>query len=101
DADRWADAPGIADVDVAIDFSSSAAVAVNAPALARRGINLAIGTTGWQKDEPAVRAAVAAAGIGIVAAANFSTGVVIFEAIVAHAAQLFAARPEFGAFIHE
>ena len=40
-------------------------------------------------------------GIGIVVAPNFSTGVVLFDAIVAQAAKLFAAQPEFGAFLHE
>jgi 4-hydroxy-tetrahydrodipicolinate reductase len=87
--------------DVAIDFSTPAAVAVNAPALARRGMNLVIGTTGWQKDEAIVRAAVEQAGTGIVVAPNFSTGVVIFDAVVAHAAKLLAAQTDFGAFLHE
>ena len=73
----------------------------NAPALARHGINMVIGTTGWQADEPAVRQAAADAGIGVVAAPNFSVGVVLFEAIVARAAALFAAQQEFGAFLHE
>jgi 4-hydroxy-tetrahydrodipicolinate reductase len=95
ESDRWAK------VDVAIDFSSPSAVAVNAPALARRGVNLVVGTTGWQKDEAAVRAAVEAAGAGIVVAPNFSAGVVIFEAVVAQAAALFAAQADFGAFVHE
>ena len=86
---------------MAIDFSTPAAVAVNAPALARLGVNLVVGTTGWQKDEAAVRAAVEKAGTAIVAAPNFATGVVIFDAIVAHAATLFAAQPDFGGFVHE
>ena len=63
----------------------------NAPALARRGINLVVGTTGWAQHEAALRQAIARAGVGIVVAPNFSTGVVLFEAIVAHAARLFAA----------
>jgi 4-hydroxy-tetrahydrodipicolinate reductase len=88
-------------VDVAIDFSAPSAVAVNVPVLAQRGINLVVGTTGWQQDEAAVRAAVHTSGIGIVAAANFSTGVVMLEAIVAQAARLFAERDDFGAWIHE
>jgi 4-hydroxy-tetrahydrodipicolinate reductase len=95
DENRWGP------VDVAIDFTSPIAVAVNVPALARRGINLVIGTTGWQQDEPAVRAAIEQSGVGIVAAANFSTGVVILEAVVAQAASLFARHDEFGAWIHE
>jgi 4-hydroxy-tetrahydrodipicolinate reductase len=88
-------------VDVAIDFTFPEAVKTNAPALARQGINLVIGTTGWKADEPAVRQAAADAGVGVVAAPNFSVGVVLFEAIVAHAAALFAAQQEFGAFLHE
>jgi 4-hydroxy-tetrahydrodipicolinate reductase len=87
--------------DVAVDFSTAAAVAVNARALAHCGMNLVIGTTGWQKDEAVVRAAVEQAGTGVVVAPNFSTGVVIFDAIVAHAAKLFAAQADFGAFVHE
>jgi len=87
--------------DVAIDFSSPDAVPVNVPALAGRGINLVVGTTGWSAHEAAVRRAIADAGTGIVAAPNFSTGVVLFEAIVARAAALFAAQPDFGAFVHE
>jgi 4-hydroxy-tetrahydrodipicolinate reductase len=95
DDNRWGP------VDVAIDFSSPAAVAVNVPPLARRGIDLVVGTTGWQQDEASVRAAVEESGVGIVAAANFSTGVAIFEAAVAQAATLFARQVEFGAWIHE
>jgi len=90
-----------AGVDVAIDFSTAASVPINAVALARRGISLVIGTTGWSTDEAAVRAAIEESGVGIVAAPNFSAGVVVFEAIVAHAATLFAQREDFGAFLHE
>jgi 4-hydroxy-tetrahydrodipicolinate reductase len=95
ESDRWGG------VDVAIDFSSPDAVVKNVPLLARRGISMVIGTTGWQKDEAAVRRAVADTGVGIVAAPNFSTGVVLFEAIVARAAALFAPYGEFGAWLHE
>ena len=87
-------------VDVAVDFSTPDSVPVNVPALARRGIHLVVGTTGWSAQEPDVRRAIAESGAGIVVAPNFSTGVVLFEAIAAHAAQLFAAQDEFGAFVH-
>jgi 4-hydroxy-tetrahydrodipicolinate reductase len=69
--------------------------------LARRGINLVVGTTGWSAHEPALRRAVVDSGAGIVVAPNFSTGVVLFDAIVAHAAGLFARQADFGAFVHE
>ena len=88
-------------VDVAIDFTTADAAIVNVPALARRGINIVLGTTGWQAHAPALQSAVKEAGTGIVAAPNFSTGVVLFEAIVRQAAGLFARQEEFGAFLHE
>ncbi len=88
-------------VDVAIDFSYPEAVPVNIPALARLGINVVIGTTGWGAHEPDVRKSAADAGIGVVAAPNFSTGVVLFEALVARAAKLFAPHDDFGAWLHE
>ena len=94
-SDRWKG------VDVALDFTSPDAVVKNVPVLARRGISVVIGTTGWQKDEPEVRRAVADTGVGIVVAPNFSTGVVLFEAIVARAAALFSPHSEFGAWLHE
>ena len=88
-------------VDVAVDFSTPDSVVTNARALAARGISLVIGTTGWSQHEAALRQAVADAGVGIVVAPNFSTGVVLFEALVAHAATLFAPQQDFAAFIHE
>ena len=96
-----ADADGWSGVDVAIDFSTAESIVTNLPVLARRRINLVVGTTGWAPHEPALRKVVDESGIGIVVAPNFSTGVVIFDAIVAQAARLFAAQPEFGAFLHE
>jgi 4-hydroxy-tetrahydrodipicolinate reductase len=88
-------------VDVAVDFTAPDAVLKNVPALARRRINIVLGTTGWHQHEAALRRAVAEAGTGIVAAPNFSTGVVLFEALVAAAAKLFAEQGDFGAFLHE
>lgn len=95
ESDRWRG------VDVAIDFSTPDSVVKNVPVLAGRGISVVIGTTGWEKDDAAIRRAVADTGVGIVAAANFSTGVILFEAVVARAAALFGAHPEFGAWLNE
>ena len=92
---RWAG------VDVAVDFSTPDSVVTNARALAARGISLVIGTTGWLQHEAALRKAVDDAGVGIVVAPNFSTGVVLFEALVADAAKMFAPQADFGAFVHE
>jgi 4-hydroxy-tetrahydrodipicolinate reductase len=98
DSNRWTAAPG---VDVAVDFSSPDAVMTNAPALARRGVNLVVGTTGWGSHETELRKIIHDAGVGIVAAPNFSTGVVVFESVVSHAASLLAPQKDFSAFLHE
>ncbi len=91
----------VRDVDVAIDFSTADAVRDNLPRLASHGVNLVVGTTGWQDQEAAMRATAGEAGIGVVAAANFSLGVNLFLALTERAAELFEPREEFGAWIHE
>ena len=88
-------------VDVAVDFTSPDAVVSNVTTLARQGINIVLGTTGWGAHEAELKKIVAETGIGIVAAPNFSTGVVLFEMLVVRAAEIFAAQPEFGAWVHE
>jgi 4-hydroxy-tetrahydrodipicolinate reductase len=95
------DDPRWQDVEVAIDFTTPEAVPANVTALARRRINIVLGTTGWQRYESDLRRVIAETGSGIVAAPNFSTGVVLFEALVAQAARLFAGQREFGAWLHE
>lgn len=94
-------ADAVRDVDVAIDFSTADAVADNLPRLARHGVNLVVGTTGWQGEEAALKQVAADAGIGVVAAANFSLGVNLFLALTERAARLFEPHPEFGVWIHE
>jgi 4-hydroxy-tetrahydrodipicolinate reductase len=97
---------GIADgkygeVDVAIDFTLAEAVAQNLPELAARGINVVIGTTGWQANEAAMRKVVQRAGTGVLVAANFSIGMNLFELLVEDAARRFRTQSEFGCWIHE
>lgn len=106
DIDNNRDGAGITadqvrDVDVAIDFSTADAVADNLPRLAGHGVNVVVGTTGWQDQETAMRVTAEEAGIGVVAAANFSLGVNLFLALTERAAELFEPREEFGAWIHE
>ena len=89
------------DVDVAIDFTLADAVPKNLPVLAARKINVVIGTTGWQAHEPALRAVAKQAGIGVLAASNFSLGMNVFALAVEEASRQFAKHAEFGAWIHE
>jgi 4-hydroxy-tetrahydrodipicolinate reductase len=88
-------------VDAAIDFTLADAVPRNLPLLARRGVNVVIGTTGWSAHEPQMREIVARSNIGVLAAANFSLGMNIFQLVVEEAGRRFAKHPAFEAWIHE
>jgi 4-hydroxy-tetrahydrodipicolinate reductase len=88
-------------VDVAIDFTVAAAVPQNLPQLAARRINVVIGTTGWQADEAAMRAEAERTGIGVLAAANFSLGLNLFQLLVEDAAARFQPQRDYGAWVHE
>ena len=88
-------------IDVAVDFSTADAVVDTLPRLAEHGVNLVVGTTGWKTEERAMRRIAEDAGIGVVAAANFSLGVNLFLALAARATRLFEPHEEFGAWIHE
>src|SRR5262245_43884974 len=88
-------------VDVAIDFSLPDAVPSNFPQLAARRISVVIGTTGWQAKEADLKALAAESGIGVMASANFSLGVQIFQLAVEAAAANFASHAQYGAWIHE
>ena len=89
------------DADVAVEFSIPSAVADNLPKLAARRMNVVIGTTGWHEHEAGMRKIAGDAGIGVVAASNFSLGVALFQSLVEQAARMFAPYPQYGAWIHE
>jgi len=88
-------------VDVAIDFSQPSAVAANIADLAANRVSVVVGTTGWQDRERDVRDVAERAGIGVLAAANFSLGVHVFAAVVAEAAEKFGTLGNVGAWVHE
>ena len=81
-------------VDVAVDFSIGSAVEDNMRGLAALGINAVIGATGWDDRRTSVRDIAERAGIGVVAAPNFSTGAILFGEIAKAAAGLLAAQPD-------
>lgn len=88
-------------VDVAIDFTLPEAVPANLPKLAALGINVVVGTTGWLGHEEALRAEVARAGTAVLASANFSLGMNLFQLLAEDAARKFGPHADFGAWIHE
>jgi 4-hydroxy-tetrahydrodipicolinate reductase len=93
--DEWTDA------DVAIDFSTADALLDNFRQYVARRLSVVIGTTGWNAHVDRLRAEADRAGIGVVASANFSIGVNIFERVVAEAARMMSAQPQYGTWIHE
>jgi 4-hydroxy-tetrahydrodipicolinate reductase len=92
---RWAG------VDVAIEFTHPHAAADNLRALIEAGLTTVIGTTGWRDREADLRALVERAGVGVVAAANFSLGANLLEALATHAVALLRGRDDYGAWLHE
>lgn len=89
------------DVDVAIDFSTAAAVEANFERLAALGIHVVLGTTGLQGSLARLRRIADDSGIGVVAAPNFSTGAILFSELARAAAELLGPADEYGAWIHE
>jgi 4-hydroxy-tetrahydrodipicolinate reductase len=87
--------------DVAVDFSTAAAVVANFPKYVQSKMNVVIGTTGWGEHAVKLRADAAQAGLGVVASANFSIGVNIFQHLVAETARMMQAQPQYGAWVHE
>ena len=90
-----------ASADVAVDFSTADALRANFGRYVERKLPAVIGTTGWSAHEGELRAQAERAGLGVVAAANFSIGVNLFQLIVAQAARAFQAQEQYGAWIHE
>ena len=88
-------------VDAAIEFSTPATAPENIERLARLGVNVVVGTTGWFDQLERVREIVDRNKIGLVWSANFSVGVNIFSQIVAEASKLMAPQPEYGAWAWE
>jgi 4-hydroxy-tetrahydrodipicolinate reductase len=95
------DGQGWTDADVAIDFTTAEALLANFPRYIERRLPVVIGTTGWSAHVARLRAEAERGGIGVVAAANFSIGVNLFEMMVRQAAALMKDHPQFGAWIHE
>jgi 4-hydroxy-tetrahydrodipicolinate reductase len=88
-------------VDTAIDFSIPSAVPGNVEGIAKLGVPIVIGTTGWLEHVDAVKRAVASHQIGLVWSPNFSIGVNVFFKLVAEAARLLDAEPQYGAWAWE
>jgi 4-hydroxy-tetrahydrodipicolinate reductase len=94
-------AANFANVDVAIDFSVPSTVVGNIERIAAYGVNLVVGTTGWQEHIPHVKSVVEQHGIGLVWSPNYSVGVNAFFRIVNAAAKLLASEADYEAWAWE
>jgi 4-hydroxy-tetrahydrodipicolinate reductase len=88
-------------VDVAIDFSIPSIVVGNIERIAALGVNLVIGTTGWQEQMSHVKKIVERHHIGLIWSPNYSIGVNAFFRIVSAAAKLLANEPQYEAWAWE
>ena len=93
--DEWAPA------DAAVDFSTADALLANFPRYVELRVPVVIGTTGWNQHVESLRAGAAKARLGVVASANFSIGVNIFQLVASQAARLMREQEQYGAWIHE
>jgi 4-hydroxy-tetrahydrodipicolinate reductase len=87
--------------DVAIDFTTAEALLENFPRYVELKMPVVIGTTGWGPYAASFREQAERAGLGVVASANFSIGVNIFQLVVNEAARLMRQHAQYGAWIHE
>jgi 4-hydroxy-tetrahydrodipicolinate reductase len=74
----WLTDEHLSDIDVFVDFTTPGAVLANVAACLRAHKAMVVGTTGWYGEMDRIRAAVEAAGTGLVFSANFSYGVNLF-----------------------
>lgn len=88
-------------IDVAIEFTAPDAAHANLLQLASARVPAVCGTTGWYENLQEVRAAFETNDVGFVYGPNFSIGVNVFARVVAEAARLLAARPEYEAWAWE
>lgn len=88
-------------VDVAVEFSAPAVVVGNLERLARLGVNVVVGTTGWLERLEEVKSVVDRSGIGLVWSPNYSVGVNVFARLVEEAARRLAGEEDYGAWAWE
>ena len=88
-------------IDVAVDFTQPDVVVENIRRVAALGVNLVVGTTGWNDRFAEVEKIVADSGIGLVYAANFSIGVQLFYRLAREAARIFAPYRMYEPYIAE
>ncbi|HYM59254.1 MAG TPA: dihydrodipicolinate reductase C-terminal domain-containing protein [Thermoanaerobaculia bacterium] len=98
DIDRESELNG---ASVLVDFSHASALDHALDIACGAGLDLVIGTTGWNDRLAEVSERIASAGIGAVYASNFSPGANVVFALARRAGELFARFPQYSAGIEE
>lgn len=93
--------PELGGAQVLIDFSQPDAVEHAVGLACNAGIDLIIGTTGWNDRREAIRAQIERAGIGAVWASNFSPGANAMFALARRAGEVLAQFPQYAAGMEE
>ncbi|HEX9986753.1 MAG TPA: dihydrodipicolinate reductase C-terminal domain-containing protein [Thermoanaerobaculia bacterium] len=91
----------VTEAEVMIDFSHADALNDTLDLACGHGLDLVIGTTGWNARLGEVRGRVERANIGCVYASNFSPGANIMFALARRAGELFSRFPQYQAGIEE
>lgn len=94
----------LAGLDVLVDVSRADSVETNVARAAAAGVNIVVGTTGWNRDEGAaarVEGIAREAGIGLLVAPNFALGARLFARIVEAAARICSSQEELDLWIEE
>lgn len=91
----------LAGADVAVEFTTATAAPENVRRCVDAGCPVVVGTTGWSAEVPAVEAYVREHGGAMLAAANFSLGVLVLSRLVAEAGRLAALLPDASAHLLE
>lgn len=91
----------VADADVVLDFTRPEAALRNIEDVARAGLPMVVGTTGWYDEIDKVREIVRTQGTGLVWAANFSIGAQALLRLVEHAAKFLDRFEEYDPYVVE
>jgi len=85
----------LADADVCIDFTKESQVVENILAVARLGLPVVVGTTGWLDRLDEVKRIVQQSDIGLLYSPNFSMGVYLYLKMLKQAGALIAGFEEY------
>jgi 4-hydroxy-tetrahydrodipicolinate reductase len=91
----------LAGADVCIEFSVPEAAVRNIEAVAKAGLPIVVGTTGWYDQLGAVKKIIEKRGTGMVYAPNFSLGINVLNHLINCAAHLFDKYEMYDAAIRE